>query len=147
MSRRRTEPPRLPKNEAWPCDELGPEDGIDPRILTRDRSRNRAGRKDHQLCKQVARALNLWLSERASSRWAAEIFVQTVQPAPNAGRLRVEIGFLRPVELDLAEQVLAEMGRQRAAMRWAVGQAIVRKRVPELVFALGQEQERGGGAP
>ncbi len=143
MKRRKSGKLSFPKHMDLPCDELGPEDGVDPRILFRRESREKRGYKDHQLCKQVFRTINYWLSEHPSQGWAAEMYVSAVTPGPDAGRLQVAVAFGRSLTLDEAEAAVAQLRKHGATLRWEVAQAIVRKRVPELAFVLSSSPDNG----
>src|SRR5947208_318279 len=55
MAKRKGPSPRL---LLAACDEIGPEDGIDPRAWAKAEGRRPPGRKGLQLCRQVAEALN-----------------------------------------------------------------------------------------
>lgn len=89
-------------------------------------------RKDQQLCGQIAEALSFALAECGDPR-LAELFVEAVEPAPNASRVRVvvsgEAGLFAPGTLRALERARGHLRRQIAA-------DIHRKRVPELCFEL-----------
>ena len=69
------------------CADPGPGDGVDPRHeKRRELARDR---KLDQLCKQVARDLQLSLSALPGAEEMIGVTVCAVVPAPNAGRLRV----------------------------------------------------------
>jgi ribosome-binding factor A len=97
----------------------------------------RAQKPDHKtaaLCKQVRRALTLALAGDCADPVLQELIVDEVLPAPNAGRLLVRV-FLRardhgPGIID----VLQRLEKVTGLLRARVGEAIVRKRTPELTF-------------
>jgi ribosome-binding factor A len=124
-----------------PCDELGPDDGIDPRHLT-DRRTSRDDRvKTRQLCAQVARAVALRLTCFDDPR-LSELEVVTVRPSPDSSRLAV---CLRPPhpdgDRDATEDLLT---RVRGELRADVAASIHRRRTPELVFELHTAASPGG---
>jgi hypothetical protein len=98
------------------CSELGPDDGLDPRLRGRHRDPH-SNIRDLRLCGEVARILSLELDD---------VLVERVEPAPDATRLRV---WVQTDNLEALE-------RQRPRLRAAVAAAIRRKRAPDLVFAV-----------
>src|SRR5437763_13348583 len=72
------------------CLELGPEDGLDPRLAPRDFSSRGPGRKLLQLCGQVERTLNGALADSADEV-LRDLVVVAVTPAPNSTRLLVTL--------------------------------------------------------
>ncbi|MCO6437450.1 MAG: hypothetical protein J5J06_10215 [Phycisphaerae bacterium] len=112
--------------------ELHPDDGIDPREdkkHTVDRTK-KDDRKLQQLCKQVASVLRLVLP---SLDVLTDVAVVSVVPAPNAGRLRVIVA--APDTAD-RQHIAMRIEHCSGYLRWEVGQAVARRRVPELVFSI-----------
>lgn len=97
------------------CTELGPDDGLDPRIRHRGERRENDIR-DLRLCGEVLRILSLELGH---------VVVERVEPAPDATRLRVWVSAADLPEVEAA----------RVRLRAAVASAIRRKRAPDLIFA------------
>jgi ribosome-binding factor A len=83
-----------------------------------------AQRKTWQFCRQVQRALNLSLADR-------DLFVEEVVPAPDCGRLVVQVSV--PPDRSVADAI-GELRRDAARLRAEVAAAITRKRAPELSF-------------
>jgi hypothetical protein len=128
------------------CDELRPDDGVDPRILFRRETRTRnQSRKDGQLCKQTFRVLSLAFDQLAAEGWAEGLYLARVTPAPDASRLRLAIAFAEPCTLDEAEAVLRRLRGLGASLRWELAAGIARRRVPELVFGLAGAEEGDDG--
>jgi hypothetical protein len=73
------------------CSQLGPEDGLDPRLAPRDFSSRGPGRKVLQLCGQVARTLNGAFADSGDAV-LRDLAVIAVTPAPNSARLLVTVG-------------------------------------------------------
>ena len=121
--------------EDLPCDELRPEDGLDSRAHKKKR-RRKVRRKDHQLCKQVFQALSMALACLQHLPWAARLYIESVTPAPNAARLKVAVATWDPLSREEATHALSQVRGQAASLRWEVGAAICRKRVPELFFVM-----------
>lgn len=94
-------------------------------------SSRQAQRKAQQFCRQVQRALNLALAESSSDESLASLFVEEVSPAPDCGRLLVQV--LVPTGNAIAE-VIGALRRDAPRLRSEVAMAITRKRAPELVF-------------
>lgn len=119
------------------CQEIRPDDGLDPRTFYWKRSEERkVKRKDLQLCREVARTLNHALAWEIGDELLSNLQVEAVLPAPNASRLLALVSFTTPVnEIDVgkAQQRLEQFtGRLRAE----VAAAIHRRRVPELTFRI-----------
>ena len=91
-------------------------------------SGRQAQRKAQQFCRQVQRALNLALAENGA---IDEVFVEEVSPAPDCGRLLVQI--VIPAGRPVAE-VIGVLRRETPRLRSEVAKAITRKRAPELAF-------------
>jgi hypothetical protein len=98
------------------CEELGPDDGVDPRVRTRSEPTRCNNIRDQRLCGEVARILSLEVEH---------LILERVEPAPDATRLRVWVH---------AED-LETWTRLRPRLREAVAAAIQRKRAPDLIFA------------
>lgn len=94
-------------------------------------SGKQAQRKARQFCRQVQRALNLALAGLSASDRANELFVEDVSPAPDCGRLLVQVAV--PAGLSAAEAIGA-LRRDAPRLRLEVARTITRKRAPELFF-------------
>lgn len=84
-----------------------------------------------QLCRQVERTLNYVLSE-CGDELIADLFVESVQPAPDASRLLVTV--LAPDQSHEPMEVLAHLHRAAGFVRSEIASSIHRKRVPELAY-------------
>lgn len=123
------------------CDELRPDDGVDPRVLFRRETRTRdQTRRDRQLCKHAWRVFSLVLDQVATEDWARGMFLAEVTPAPDASRLRVAIAFIEPRTLAEAERALDQLRGLASQLRWELAATISRRRVPELEFGLAREE-------
>ena len=123
----------LAKNIRALTDEVGPEDGVDPRYdRGRSMGRQHTHRKVFQLCGQVARALNLALS-CAGDPALQSIQVSEVIPAPDASRLEVRLEPTHP-EGTLPPGVMERVTAATPWLRTEVAGSITRKKVPELAF-------------
>jgi ribosome-binding factor A len=95
------------------------------------------GRRDHktaQLCRQVFRAVSLALAE-CGDDVLRELVVHEVEPAPDASRLLVRVGFSASVaDVSGVADVLGRLAQASGFLRREVASAITRKRAPELMF-------------
>jgi ribosome-binding factor A len=94
-------------------------------------SDRQAQRKTQQFCRQVQRALNLALANCNAGDGAGGLFVEDVLPAPDCGRLLVQV--LIPAGQPVADAIGA-LRRDAPRLRAEVAAAITRKRAPELSF-------------
>ena len=117
------------------CGQPGPEDGIDPRDLLRQTARKKGGRKAHQLCAQMAQALDYAFAAVCDDDLLRDLLVVAVQPAPDESRLLVTVGTAIATSCEPA-QVLARLQRFQGKLRFEVAAAIHRKKVPELTFCV-----------
>jgi len=82
----------------------------------------------------VARLLTLVLSDLTAGDDLPALDVVRVEPAPDASRLRVHLAALDdPV---VGERLLARLEAARGRLRAELAPHLVRRRVPDLVFAL-----------
>lgn len=141
MSNRRMRRRSLPRTgEEYPGDEA------DVGRFFADGQRSRKGNwKVLQLCKQVERAATLALE----GEWVGDALlgaaVAAVEPAPDAGRLRVVVVLAAGRGIDEVDGARAALVASTPAFRGEVSRSIHRKRVPEIVFdvRLGPEVDRG----
>ncbi len=125
-----------------PCDEFDPsEDGVDSRFWRRPIEGERDGKevaKLGRLCNEVERVLMFTLTGECGDDRLRDLRVESVTPAPDASRLRIEL----LSEGDTDEGAIHEaLCGARRFLREAVAAAITRRRVPELTFIV---TSRGG---
>lgn len=132
MSSRKARKRRLPRTgEVWADDE------VDPGVFFGATERSRkANFKALQLCKQVERAASMTLAGEYESEALAGAVVASVEPAPDAARLRVVVVMASGRSLDCLYEARAALAGLTAAVRAEVARSIHRKRVPEIVFEL-----------
>lgn len=111
--------------------QIGPEDGADPRIYFRKSSDRRNNRKALQLCGQVARVLGQVLAWEFGDELLGELSIESVVPAPNSSHLLVTVS--APGDASVGE-ILERLQRHMGRLRAEVAKSIHRKRVPELSF-------------
>ena len=141
MSIRRTRKLSLP-----PAGEVYPGDEAAVSRFFGDRGRSRKGNwKVLQLCKQVERAATLALGGEWEGDSLLGATVASVEPAPDAGRLRVVVALAPEKGPDDVEHARAVLSGLTATFRAEVARSIHRKRVPEVVLdvRLAPEVDRG----
>jgi ribosome-binding factor A len=146
---------RIYRRALPPCDQLGPDDGIDPREFFRRGGKTSDHRKTRQLCGQVFRALSLGLAElqgewatleqRPDQTAAQDLMIEAVDPSPDATRLRVTVSLCGGGAMSAAQEAMVRLQQQAGRLRWEVAQAITRKKAPELIFVLALDGEVAGG--
>lgn len=123
---------RIPSDLA---DELTDEDGSDPKEFHAKPwdAPPKIGRKCLQLCEQVKDVLQCTLPACADPILQMLIAVN-VEPAPNAGRLRVRV--TADWNAVNVHQAQASLLRAYALLRTEMARAINRRRAPELSFVI-----------
>lgn len=111
----------------------GHDDGLDYARHSRHRHQDNRVR---QLCRQVQRTVWLCLSGECHDEVLSELCVHDVVPAPDAGRLLVQVYFANPRAAVPLVELLERLDSAKAWIRSEVARAIVRKRAPELAFQL-----------
>lgn len=101
----------------------------------RDSRRRQQDNKLGQMCRQVHRTLSLSFAE-CHDELLQQLCIHDVLPAPDAGRLLVQVYF--PVSAPAVPllDLLKRLERVNPWLRGEVARAIVRKRAPELSFQL-----------
>jgi len=94
--------------------------------------------KDRRLCRQVLEAIQTGLSGQCGDAVLQNLWVSSVDPAPNVSRLAVTVEL--PEDGNPGE-ALARLEGARGLLRAIVASAIHRKRVPELVFRASGPEE------
>lgn len=122
-----------PKKLKLPCDQIGEEDGVDPRRYFDRRRHGRPRRKVMQLCAQVAEALAYAIGEDGDERVQA-LTVLRVLPFPDSSRVLVEAGFTGWVDAIEVERSLASLHAANSRLREKVAASIHRKKTPKLSF-------------
>ncbi len=115
------------------CAEVGPGDGIDPRLEGRGPSGKVPNRKALQLCGQAARTLAGALAESADDL-LRDLVVVSVVPAPYSARLLVTVSPSPAAPDAEAARVLACLERERGRLRSEVAAAVCRRKAPDLTF-------------
>lgn len=116
------------------CDEIGPEDGLDPRRSRRGRTGRKKKRKARQVSKEAEVTVRLTLGALVDDAFH-DLRVVRVEPAPDSRRLLVVLGpRYGPVGLTEAEAT-GVVRKVEHRLREEVARALHRKRAPSLTFA------------
>src|SRR4051794_25769913 len=107
------------------CTELGPEDGLDPRLAPRDFSSRGPGRKVLQLCGEVARTLNGAFADSGEELLRAPAVV-AASPAQSSPRLLVTVGAAGSGKVEDAEGALKRLHEPGARLPREVAAANTR---------------------
>ena len=116
------------------CNEVHPEDGMDPRDFAKKPRIHKGDRKVRQLCSQVAETLRLVLSGECGDEVLQNLEVVAVDPAPNASQLLVTVRLADAAEATDPAEISARLASFAGKLRCEVASAITRKRAPKLVF-------------
>jgi ribosome-binding factor A len=126
--------------------EVWADDEADPGVFFGATERSRkANWKALQLSKQVERAASLTLASECESDALAGAAVVSVEPAPDASRLRVVVCLASGASPEVLAEARAALAGCTPAVRAEVARSIHRKRVPEIVFELrlAEQVDRG----
>lgn len=121
-------------------------------------------RKTLQLCRQVERTLSMVLGDAGEDELLLSLRVVSVVPAPNASQLLVTVEDLaaglpaesshqpasEPVnpgtsDVDRPARIMACLAAHTGRLRYEVGQAIARRKVPQLLFRLSDNRPADHG--
>ncbi len=126
------------------CDEIDPEDGIDPRILARKYEKENETRhhKSMQLCKEAKRFLSLVLTGELADPLLQQLQVIDVATDEEGQFLIVTLNTTNPdLVLDEAE-TMSRLQQIQGYFRSVIAQSVKRKRVPTLKFSLHRTTKR-----
>ena len=126
------------------CGQPGPDDGVDPRDFFKPQSSRRDGRKDWQLCRQIAETLNFVLSGELNDDVLRGVYVQQAEPAPDASRVLVTVAPLGSDDEGDPAQILERLQAASKRLRAEVARSISRRKAPVLVFRVALGDSNGG---
>lgn len=101
---------------------------------TRAADARRPGRKTLQLCAQVRHAVEFALTGELDDDVLRMLYVDSVQPAPDAGRMLVTVVPLMDDDDHDPIEILNHLQAHSGTIRAAVAQDINRRKVPELMY-------------
>jgi ribosome-binding factor A len=123
------------------CDEIGPEDGVDPRRVRHRKRNTKKDRKAEQVSRQAEVAVRLTLGALFDDALEG-VRVVRVEPAPDSRRLRVVLEQTTSPPEMTAREVAQVVERVDRILRMEVASALHRKRAPSLTFAfVGMREE------
>ena len=130
------------------CYTLGEDDGVDPRVLAKNRAGSKNnGHKIRQLCKEAGRVISLVLMDQLDKPLLCDLQVVSVEPEHNGQNLCVTVAHV-VTNLDATEtEVVAGLKLMQGLLRCALAQLVNRKRTPSLSFRYAGfigEKEQGG---
>lgn len=123
------------KDMAVLADRLGPEDGIDPRLVRPDLTGRNVRRHTYQLCGEMARAIGAALACSADET-LRDLQVVDVVPAAGGGRFLVTLTPVPSADARPKPMVEERLARAAGMLRSEVAAAVHRRRAPELVLRL-----------
>ena len=116
------------------CGDLGPGDGLDPRLEKQGSSGRQVSRKARQLCSQAAEALSFALAASADE-YLSGLTVRSVEPGPDSLRL---IATLSPptTETFAPADLIERLDRASGHLRSEVARSITRRKAPAIAFRI-----------
>lgn len=119
------------------CNELGPDDGLDPRdFFQSGRKRGKSLHRSQQLFRQVAETLDLVLSGETHDELLQSLRVVSIAPAPDASRLLVAVSSDLPATEFDRTAIESQLAQHAGRLRCAVAAAITRRKTPLLTFVV-----------
>lgn len=126
------------------CGQLGPGDGLDPKLERDGEGRGAGSRKARQLCAQAAEALSFALAASADETLAG-LTVVSVVPGPDTSRLIATVA-MSPGDPFEPNELLARLDRAAGHLRSEVARSITRRKAPTIAFRISVERV-GFGSP
>lgn len=116
------------------CAELGPEDGVDPRISIRASDTKPKDYKNRQLCKQAARMLSLVLAGELGDPKLQNLDVVNVLTKKDSPFLYVSISCNNAISKQEENLILNRLKAIQGYFRSVIAGSVERKHVPALTF-------------
>lgn len=101
----------------------------------------RTDRKTLQLCGQIRDTLNYVLTGELDDDLMRNLYVENVQPAPDASRLLVSVAPLDASDVERTDQILQKLLIHTPRIRSEVARSIHRRKTPELSFVVVRPEE------
>lgn len=122
------------------CAELGPEDGVDPRVLAKKHVEKTKSYKCQQLCKVAKQTLALVITGELSDPLLYSLNVEDVVVSKDGQFFIISISIgnydLSPCEGEILHKLQAIKGY----LRTTIAQSVKRKKVPALKFQVVQHK-------
>jgi ribosome-binding factor A len=116
------------------CDEIGPEDGIDSRQLSRIFAEDKISYKSRQLCKVARQTLSLQLSGEFGDPVLQNLVIVDVTSNEDGSTLLVLFSYEDKSSSMKEVKVMDKLQRVQGSLRAAIARSVSRKRVPALRF-------------
>lgn len=116
------------------CDEIGPEDGIDPRYLPRHTETKSRNHKTRQLCREARRILSLILPGEVSDPLLQNLEMVDVTTNDECEFLWVTLIHTDGGVATDNNEIERRLHAMQGFLRSAIARAVRRKRVPALKF-------------
>ena len=127
------------------CGEIHEDDAVDPHtFFNTSHNSNKRNRKTLQLCRQVGDVLGLVLADGHAESLLADLYVESIEPVPDASRLLVTVRAEVPAEQIDPVAILELLASQAARLRCEIAAFITRKRAPQLLFTVLGPAQPGG---
>ena len=118
------------------CEEIGPEDGIDSRRLSRTFVMEKEGHKSRQLCKAAQRTLSLLMGGEFSDPLLQCLTVADVTSDEAGASLLISFVLRSAGSPAPEDRILEKLYTVQGSLRAAIARSVNRKRVPALRFKL-----------
>jgi len=116
------------------CAEVGPEDGVDPRLIARSLASKPKNYKNHQLCKQAKQTLNSGLSAELRDETLHNLEVLDVTINDDRQFLTVFLSQSSSTRLVDKPLIINKLHAIKGYLHSEITQTVKRKRVPSLKF-------------
>jgi ribosome-binding factor A len=116
------------------CDAIGPDDGLDSRLLSRSFTHEKTSYKSWQLCKVAKHSLTLVLSGEFSDPMLHNLVIVDVTPHGEGESLLISFSNNAAGSVANDEKILEKLHAIQGSLRAAIARSVKRKRVPALRF-------------
>lgn len=106
------------------CDEIGPEDGVDPRVLARALDTKNRNHKSKQLCKETKHTLSLVLAGEISDPTLQNIEVVDVTANEDGQFLFVSVTHIASDVVSDEKKILNKLQAIQGYLRSAIAQSV-----------------------
>ncbi|MGV7220865.1 MAG: hypothetical protein ACQ9MH_05015 [Nitrospinales bacterium] len=132
---------RIKNEKKFLCEEINPDDGVDPRKYFSKVSKSYSNRKAFQLCKEIKLTLNLTFAGELVDPYLQNLSVHDMKPIPNSADLLVILIWIGDWDYFDETEILSAVKKVYGYLRSEVARSINRKRVPAFSIRLLNPQE------
>ena len=118
------------------CAEIGPEDGIEQRYLTKQHKGSKREHKDLQLCKRAKRTVDLVFAGEHLNPLLHELTVERVELSTNSNQLVITVLVDPNLSIEKKVSIVGALTHAKGYVRSSIAQAIERKRAPAIRFRI-----------